>query len=134
MARILLIDDDNLLREALAIALIEAGHTVRQAADGKPGVKLFRAEPADLVITDIIMPDRDGIETIIALHHEYPDLPIIAMSGFARASKLFLDLANRLGARRTLAKPFPPAVLLHTVEEVLAKRRGPGPAGPLSPT
>lgn len=120
MARLLIIDDDDLLREVLATALVQAGHIVLQARNGRQGAELFRVEPADLVITDLIMPDREGLETIIALHRELPALPIIAMSGGTAHSKLYLDTATKLGARRTLAKPFAPAALLRAIDELLA--------------
>lgn len=124
MSRILLIDDEAPVREVLTAALTNAGHTVMQAEGGREAGKLFRAEPADLVITDLVMPDREGIETIIALHRDFPDLPIIAMSGGMR-SPFYLTLAAKLGARRTLAKPFTAEVLLHTVDELLAPRAAP---------
>jgi DNA-binding response OmpR family regulator len=122
MARLLLIDDDAMLRDVLATALVQAGHTVVQANDGREGAKLFRAEPADIVITDLVMPDREGLETIIALHREWPELPIIAMSGGDTRSSVYLALAASLGARRILAKPFGRDVLLHAIDELLAPR------------
>lgn len=123
MARILLIDDDDALREILAMALTEGGHVVTPARDGQQGVELFRLEPADLIITDLIMPGREGIETITTLRRDRPDLPIIAISGGMTNSDFYLKLAAGLGARRTLAKPFSTAELLSAVTEVLA---GPG--------
>ena len=123
MARILLIDDDKPLREIIAATLAHAGHDVMQAADGQRGVELFRIEPADLVITDIIMPGQEGIETIVALHREMPELPIIAMSGGASHSKFYLNMAAQLGAQRALAKPFTSVELLGAVNEVLARTK-----------
>ena len=123
MARILLIDDDNALREILAMALTEAGHVVTQARDGTEGVDLFRIEPTDLIITDLIMPGREGIETIMVLRREYPALPVIAISGGMTNSEFYLKLAAGLGARRTLAKPFAFAELLGAVDEVLVGTR-----------
>lgn len=120
MARILLIDDDNPLREVLATTLSNAGHIVMQAADGRTGVELFRIEPADLVITDIIMPGQEGIETIVQFRHEVPDLPIIAMSGGASHSKFYLDMAGKLGAQITLSKPFTSTELFRAIDTVLA--------------
>src|SRR6185369_2584061 len=90
VSRLLLIDDDPILREVLAMALVQAGYTVVHAESGRQGTALFRATPADLVITDLVMPDREGIETIVTLHRERPDLPIIAMSGGAVRSPLYL--------------------------------------------
>ncbi|MDB6168394.1 MAG: Signal transduction response regulator, receiver domain [Verrucomicrobia bacterium] len=128
MSRLLLIDDDALFREMLAAALIQAGHTVAQARDGEEGVRLFHAEPVDLVITDLVMPRREGIETMLALHRARPDLPIIAMSGGPVRSSLYLDLAARLGACHTLAKPFATETLLSRIQEALTP-----PAAPAAP-
>ena len=122
MARILLIDDEDALREVLAMTLAQAGHLVIQAADGKTGVELFRVEPTDLVITDIIMPGQEGIETIVALRRALPKLPIIAMSGGTSHSRFYLEMADKLGAQRTLAKPFSATQLLGAVSAVLAAR------------
>ena len=123
MAKILLIDDDELLRQVLAKALAHAGHEVVEAADGAQGQELARVSGANLVITDLIMPGQEGVETIIALRREQPDLPIIAMSGGAAHTKLYLDIAGKIGAQRVLAKPFTPAVLLQAVNEVLAAKK-----------
>ena len=128
MARILLIDDDDLLREILAKALTQAGHVVIEAREGREGVELFRAASADLVLTDMMMPEREGLETISALRRELPRLPIIAMSGGNNNSPLYLKLATQLGAQRRLAKPFTPALLLRTIEELLAETRAGRPA------
>src|ERR1019366_6342004 len=98
MPSILLIEDDDLYREALADALIEHGYAVTQAADGEQGVKLFRAAPTDLVITDIVMPNKEGTATIEELRRDYPDLGIIAMSGGAAQNPvLYLKVAGLLG-------------------------------------
>ncbi len=130
MASILLIEDDTPLREVLATTLTNAGHTVLQAADGRQGIELFHVSPTDVVITDIIMPGQEGIETIMALRKEFPRLPIIAMSGGASHSRTYLGMAAKLGAHRTLAKPFTPAELLRAITEVLPKP-GAGSAEPL---
>lgn len=118
MAQILLIDDDDLLRRVLAKALVHAGHVVIQAADGQQGVELARAATIELVITDLIMPVQEGVETIVKLRQERPTLPIIAISGGLTHSKLYLDIAAKIGARRILAKPFTPNELLAAIEEV----------------
>lgn len=126
MARILIIDDDAHLRSALAAGLEAAGHIVEQAEDGRAGTAHFRAEPADLVITDLVMPNQEGIETILTLRREFPDVRIIAMSGSARNSALYLELARTLGAARVLEKPFTRDRLLQAVADALAT---PGPDG-----
>lgn len=121
MARILIIDDDDALRGVIAQNLELAGHTVVQAADGRQGVDLFHATPVDLVLTDLVMPGKEGVETIIELHRERPELPIIAMSGGMPRSNMYLEIAAKLGARRALAKPFTPQDLIKAIEEVLAE-------------
>ncbi len=125
MANILLIDDDDLLRGVLAKALGHAGHVVIQAADGQQGTEIARAANVDLVITDLIMPVQEGVETIVKLRRERPQIPIIAISGGMTNSKLYLDIAARIGARRILAKPFTPQELLATISEVLGDQPQP---------
>ena len=120
MARILLIDDDELLRGVLAKSLAHAGHTVIQAADGQQGVELARATAVDLVITDLIMPVQEGVETIMTLRRERPALPIVAISGGMSNSKLYLEIAAKIGAKRILPKPFTPTELLAVIDDVLA--------------
>lgn len=121
MARILIIEDDDLLRGVLANALELAGHTVIQAANGQEGVDLFRATAADLVLTDIVMPVQEGVETIIQLRKHQREVPIIAMSGGVANTKLYLSIASRIGAKRILSKPFTPQQLIETIDEVLAE-------------
>ena len=122
MARILVIDDDDLLRSMLVSVLRHAGHDVRETDNGSNALRLVQADPVDLVITDIVMPDTDGIETIMQLRRALPELPIIAMSGGATHSKLYLKVAEKLGARRILGKPFMPADALRLADEVLQGR------------
>ena len=121
MAQILLIDDDDLLRGVLAKALGHAGHDVIQAADGQQGIELSRATTVDLVITDLIMPVKEGVETIVQLRRERPQLPIIAISGGVTNSEVYLKIAAKIGAKRILAKPFTPQELLATIREVLGE-------------
>lgn len=123
MACILLIDDDQVLRDVLAIALTRGGHTVSQAGDGKAGVACLRSHPVDLVITDLIMPGQEGIETIMQLRRERPTTPIIAMSGDLNHSPLFLSIAAKLGAEITLAKPFTIGELNSAITRVLSADR-----------
>lgn len=122
MASILLIEDDDLLREALASVLATRGYTVTQASDGEKGIKLFRTAPTDLVITDIVMPNKEGVETITELHRDYPNLGIIAMTGhLADDGPLYLKMAGALGARCMLEKPFDFPTLLSAIDRVLAE-------------
>lgn len=121
MPRILVIEDDDLLRGVLVSALQHAGYEVTQAGNGEEGLELFRALPADLVITDIVMPVQEGVETIQQLRRKSEALPIIAMSGGVANAKLYLTIAGRMGATRVLAKPFTPQHLLAVVAEALGK-------------
>lgn len=122
MARILLIDDDDTLRKIVAKSLTYAGHEVIQAADGKQGMDLVRSSTFDVVITDLIMPEQEGVETIAMLRTEYPALPVIAISGGAVHSPLYLEIAAKIGARHILAKPFHMPELFALVKSVVAEK------------
>lgn len=105
--KILVIDDDDLVREYLVEVLQRAGYEVSSAADGKAGVDACRGTNTDLVITDIIMPEKDGIETIMDLRRENPGLKVMAISGGGRTRpESYLESARLLGADLTMAKPF----------------------------
>jgi CheY-like chemotaxis protein len=121
MAHILIIDDEAPIREVLARALADAGHTVTTAPDGRGCDHRALADSVDLVLCDLVMPERDGIETIMALRLLHPALPVIAMSGALTNGQLYLDIAAKLGVRRTLAKPFAAPTLLHAVNEALER-------------
>ncbi len=121
MARILIIEDDDLLRDVLAHALRLTGHVVSEATNGLDGVRRFREEPADLVLTDLVMPVQEGVETIMELRRVRKDLPIIAMSGGLPNSTLYLKIAAGIGAQRLLAKPFTPQQLIKVVNETLTE-------------
>ena len=121
MATILLIDDDELLRGALVQSLVNAGHKVIEASDGRQGCELARSMSVDLVLTDLVMPVQEGVETIMTLRRERPRLPVIAMSGGVTNSKLYLDIAGKIGAKRMLPKPFMPKTLIILVDQVLAE-------------
>jgi DNA-binding NtrC family response regulator len=138
MARILIIDDDDTLRGIIAKSLTHAGHTITQANNGRKGVAQFRANPTDLVITDLVMPEQEGMETIKIMHRDFPNTPVIAMSGGLDGSPLYLDLTRRLGARITLTKPFTLQQLKSAIDEIFASQPPaavPPPAGdaPASP-
>ncbi|MCU0574161.1 MAG: response regulator [Syntrophobacteraceae bacterium] len=121
MKSILVIDDEELLVRMVKTMLEREGYRVLVAPNGKHGLKLFREEPVDLVITDIFMPEKEGLETIRELRREFPGIKIIAMSGgMARAEGFSaLPLAEKLGANHTLLKPFERAQLLSVVSECL---------------
>ncbi|MBU0730827.1 MAG: response regulator [Proteobacteria bacterium] len=122
MARILIADDDVQVRTMLREMLERAGYEVDEAADGAKAMKLFRENPYDLVITDIIMPEKEGIETIMELRRDYPNLTIFAISGGGRVGPdNYLKLAQKIGARKTFTKPFDRTELLGAVAEALKK-------------
>src|SRR5690242_20512194 len=105
MARILIIDDEQGIRRPLQILLERAGHEVMAASDGQEGLRLWRTFGADLVITDIMMPNKDGIETIVELRTLTPPVPVIAMSGGDISERLdLLGDARLLGAIHTVPK------------------------------
>jgi CheY-like chemotaxis protein len=123
VATILLVEDDDGVRSLLHKALVAAGHEVEDAANGDIALAAYRRQARDLVITDLVMPEKDGLETIIALRRINPAVKIIAISGGGRTlglGQLYLDTAQSIGAGRILAKPFTSAALLTAVSEVLA--------------
>ncbi len=121
MASILVIDDDVRIQEFIQFVLEEAGHEVRCAGDGVAGLKAQRQRPADLIICDLFMPVKEGLETIRELHRDFPQVKVIALSGGnPRDGRMdFLPLAKKLGAVAALPKPFLPAELMPKVEQVL---------------
>ncbi len=122
MARILIIDDEDELRSMLRRMLEQVGHEVTEAVNGTEGIQSYEQDRPDLIITDIIMPEKEGVETIIALRRADPDLPIIAISGGGRLEATdFLTMAKKLGARHTLSKPFRRDQLLEAVGECIAE-------------
>lgn len=120
MARIMVIDDDPQIRDMLTLMLEAAGHEVVIAEDGEIGMEMYREDPADLVITDIIMPEKSGTEAILELRREFPDLKVIAMSGGGRTGPYgHLMLAQRFGADRVFAKPLKRKDLLAAITDLL---------------
>ncbi|MBF0288359.1 MAG: response regulator [SAR324 cluster bacterium] len=122
MARILVIDDDDNYRFYLKEALTKAGYEVVEAQDGKFGLRFYRKQKFDLVITDIFMPETEGMETILTLKKEFPDVKIIAVSGGGVGGDpdTVLVMAKQMGAEQTLSKPIRVALLLETVAKVLS--------------
>lgn len=120
MASVLIIDDDTSIRRVLRSALERAGHHVEEAGDGAEGMQRYRTAPADLVITDLFMPDQDGIETIQQLRDEFPASRILAISGGAVGGPTgTLTDAMLFGANAALAKPFTIQQLNSAVAELL---------------
>ena len=122
MARILLIDDDDALRTMIRFALEAKGHAITEARDGREALRLHRLVPAELVLTDIQMPERDGLEVLMDLRRESPDVKVIAMSGGGSivSSAASLEMAAPLGAIASLAKPFKLEALFEAVDRALA--------------
>lgn len=114
MMRILVVDDEPGLREVIRVILEEHGYTVDTGVNGRDGLRLLQQTRPDLVLTDISMPDMEGIEFLKALRSSEPELPVIAMSGDGVGSR-FLKAARMLGATFTLAKPFSNADLLTAI-------------------
>ena len=121
MARILVIDDDPDTREMLAQTLKPAGYEVILAADGREGVERYRASRADLVITDLYMPNQDGSETIRELRSCSPEVAIIAMSGTTNTGTM-LSIAQNVSAVGILPKPFVADELIAAVARALGER------------
>ena len=120
MAYILIIDDEQQIRSMLKLMLERDGHEVAEAPDGNEAIRLYRQNPADLIITDLIMPNQDGIGMIIALKKEFPDVKIIAMSGGGlNKPEGYLKGAKKLGAACTLTKPIDRDEMLRAVRDVL---------------
>ena len=120
MASILIVDDDPDIRSLLRIMLNVRGHDVKESENGSLAVKEVQRQHFDLVITDLIMPDKEGIETIIELRKNHSDIKIIAMSGGGLGRQQdYLAMAQKLGATRTLEKPFGIKELNEAVDGVL---------------
>ena len=120
MARILIIDDDDLTQSMLKIALEQQGHDVYQAFDGFQGIALIREEKFDLIITDIWMPETDGLEVIQRVHQEFPHSKILAISGGSNKCPGLeaLTVARALGAKKLLRKPFGEQELLEAIDAI----------------
>ena len=114
MATILIIDDEELVRVLLRSALEAAGYEVTEAVNGRQGLELYRRNPMDLVITDIVMPELNGLDMLLELTKEFLHAKVIAISG-AGGDRNVLDVAKLLGARQTFQKPFSVPRLLGAV-------------------
>jgi len=120
MDTILIIDDSDTYRTILRKILEQNGYKVIEASDGAKGISIYRENPTDLIITDIIMPEKEGIETIRELTKEFSNIKIIAISGGGRiGAEDYLHIAKMLGAQRTLTKPIKRDKLINVVEELL---------------
>ena len=121
MLRILVIDDEEDIRTIYRTILEREGFEVEEAADGMQGLNFFRKNPADLIITDILMPEKEGIETIKEFKKDFPDVKIIAISGGGSFgnSEIYLRIAHKLGAVRTFQKPVCRQELVSSVCELI---------------
>ena len=119
MPRILVIDDEKDIRDLLRILLESKGYEVVEAENGDAGLRIFRSMPVDLVMTDILMPEKEGLSTIMDLKKTNAQLKVIAMSGGALKSGQYLTFARKLGADKILEKPFTLDSVIQAVEELL---------------
>jgi CheY-like chemotaxis protein len=125
MARVLVLDDDPLIQATLPLLLREHGHEVLTATNGKLGLRLLQTERVDLILTDILMPEADGIEVVRAVVKDHPTIALVAMSG--GSSRLpgtdAVQLTRLLGAHAVLVKPFGEAELVEAIRMALEKVR-----------
>jgi DNA-binding NtrC family response regulator len=117
---ILIIDDEEQIRSVLRLTLEKVGYKVLEAPDGGKGIKLCRLNPVHLVLTDIFMPNKEGIETIIELKRDFPEVKIFAMSGGGSVGpETFLKISSQLGVLRTFTKPIDRKALIRAIEDHL---------------
>ena len=119
--KILVVDDDDMFRSMLSATLRSSGYEVIEAENGKVAMKMVHDYPVDLVVTDLIMPDQEGIETIKEIKRFYPDMKIIAVSGGMRGGSMdFLPIAEYMGAARSFKKPIDRKAFLAAVAELIS--------------
>ncbi len=122
MARILVIDDEQYILLMLKKMLEKAGYDVDIAINGEEGLRYYEKYPADLIITDIVMPEKEGLETIRELKNHNPDIKIIAISGGGRVdAKEYLESARLFGASKVFSKPFAQGEIVNAVQELLTE-------------
>jgi CheY-like chemotaxis protein len=121
MHRVLVIDDNQDMRDLMQVILVGAGYEVDVAPDGMAGLARLRAQPSDVVITDIFMPNQDGIETITHVRRDYPQIKVVAVSGGGKLvrGKGYLLTAQEIGAHAVLPKPFDQDELLEALHRLL---------------
>ena len=122
MPKLLVIDDDRRVRDTIKLVLEAVGYTLAFATNGREGLARFAEFKPDLVITDILMPEKEGIATITELRALNKTIPIIALSGGGRVGNMdFLKVAQKMGATKTMSKPFDPDELVDTITALLPK-------------
>ena len=120
MACILVIDDDEQIRKLFRSVLEREGYEVQDAPDGKQGILKYRENPADLIIMDIIMPEKEGLEAIMELKRDFREVKIIAISGGGQIrAEDYLMIAKNMGAMQSLSKPVERFALLKAVSELI---------------
>lgn len=120
MKKILIIDDEPSIRNLIITLLTREGYQVLEAQNGEEAIEVYHKDNPDLIITDIVMPGKEGLETIRSIKEDDPDLPIIAISGGGlNDGSIYLNLARKLGALRTFTKPIENAELIKSVHEIL---------------
>jgi two-component system chemotaxis response regulator CheY len=116
--RVLLIDDEPMVRKIVRKMLERAGHAVVDVENGRTGLDQLERAAFDLIVTDIIMPDVEGIEVLMTVRERHPSIAVVAMSGGGRVGNVdFLDVARKLGAAATLEKPFAQDALLKAIDQ-----------------
>ena len=121
--RILLIDDEQMVRKIVRKMLERSGHDVTEAENGRLGLEQLKAGAFELVLTDIIMPEMEGVETLVTVREQYPDVKVIAMSGGGRTGNIdFLGTAEKLGASAILHKPFTLSALTAAMERTFGAK------------
>jgi DNA-binding response OmpR family regulator len=121
VTRILVIDDEASVRAFIRQTLETEGYEVKEAADGKEGLAALRPYPADLIITDIFMPNKEGIDTIRTVREQFPQTKILAISGGGSRRMEVLSAAVQFGAHHALEKPFTPAELVAAINVALTR-------------
>jgi CheY-like chemotaxis protein len=123
MARILVVDDDPVSRSILRGIMEGSRHVVEEAADGVQAMKAYRRAPFDLVITDIFMPEKEGVELVREMRQEFPGARIIAVSGGSSSARFdSLDWIKAFGVSHTFTKPFDRRAILAAVDELLSPK------------
>ncbi len=121
MTNVLLIDDDEMVLETFQIILSSDGHNVSTASDGNAGLALCRSQKFDVVVTDVVMPEKDGLEVLMTLRKTNPEVKVVVVSGGGRTSaKDYLEMAKLLGADKVLYKPITATELSETIVELAA--------------
>ena len=119
MANILLVEDEDQLRSLLKEVLESEGHAVWDAENGKTATSLLASFPIDLIITDLIMPEKEGLELILEIRRSHPEIKVIAMSGGGRSNPQdYLEMAKRFGAKAVLSKPFTNEAIIDAVNNL----------------